>query len=335
MRVYRASAIVRRVTEPQEWTPHRVIAARMKELRKRHGWTAEQLAEKLTAVGIKWDRSIVSNVETGRRASITVEEMMALAMVLDTSPVHMMVPLEDRRAIGDTYAVTKATKTVPSLARRWVRGQMRLGPQDRRLFYSEVPVDEYPFLTRAPTMASVSKRIRDGRTTYVVRWRDDDGRQRKLSFAREVDADRKRADVEHSLNSGSYIDPRAGLETFRAYADRWRAAQPHRPNTAARIASQCNARIYPALGARSLASIRPSDVQAFVTGLSVDLKPSSVRAIATTVRSVFRAALDDRVIGIDPTVRIRMPQVPRQQIVPLSVEQVRALMRQCQRATGL
>ncbi|HEX6076349.1 MAG TPA: hypothetical protein VFZ32_13940 [Micromonosporaceae bacterium] len=45
-------------------------------------------------------------------------------------------------------------------------------------------------------MASVSKRVRDGRTTYLVRWRDG-ARQCKKSFARKVDADRFRTTIEH------------------------------------------------------------------------------------------------------------------------------------------
>ncbi|MBX7266733.1 hypothetical protein KIF24_12275 [Micromonospora sp. Llam7] len=50
------------------------------------------------------------------------------------------------------------------------------------------------------------------------------------SFTRKVDADRYRAEVEveveveveHSLNTGSYIDPKAGKVTFRSYAEAWR-----------------------------------------------------------------------------------------------------------------
>jgi hypothetical protein len=44
-------------------------------------------------------------------------------------------------------------------------------------------------------MASVEKQVRDGRTTYQARWRDDQGRQRKKSFTKKGDADRHAATV--------------------------------------------------------------------------------------------------------------------------------------------
>jgi hypothetical protein len=39
-------------------------------------------------------------------------------------------------------------------------------------------------------MGSVEKRTRDGNVTWLARWRDPDGRQRKKSFLRKVDAER-------------------------------------------------------------------------------------------------------------------------------------------------
>lgn len=174
-------------------------------------------------------------------------------------------------------------------------------------------------------MASVEKRVRDGRTTYLVRWRDESGRQRKKSLPRKVDADRYRAEIEHKLNTGTYVDPSAGRITFRAYAEQWRAAQPHRPNTAMRTASQLTRHVYPVLGDRPLAAIRPSEVQAFVTGLGATLSPGSVRTLSATVRAVFAAAVGDRLIAHSPATVAKLPERPREQVVPLTVDQVAAL----------
>lgn len=171
-------------------------------------------------------------------------------------------------------------------------------------------------------MASVEKRD-DGRPRpWLVRWRDEAGKQRKKSFGRKVDADRFRAEVEHSLNIGGYVDPKAGRQTFRAYAEAWRLAQPHRPNTAARTLSQLGKHVYPVLGSRPMSAIRPSELQAFVTGLSADLAPGSVRTVYATVRAIFGAAVHDRVIGRDPAAGVKMPERPREQVVPLTVDQV-------------
>ncbi|MDH6461777.1 integrase [Micromonospora sp. A200] len=172
-------------------------------------------------------------------------------------------------------------------------------------------------------MATVEKDPSRRKTPYVVRWRDEAGKQRKRGFARKLDADRFRAEVEHKLNTGSYVDPAAGRTTFEAYAERWRAMQPHRANTAARTESQLRRHCYPVLGSRPLAQIRASELQAFVTGLAVS--PSSVRPIWATVRAILSAAVRDRLIPYDPADRIKLPELPRKQVTPLTVDQVDAL----------
>lgn len=171
-------------------------------------------------------------------------------------------------------------------------------------------------------MASVERR-KDGRPGYVCRWRDEAGKQRKKSFARRVDADRFRAEVEHALNTGAYIDPRAGRETLREYAERWRVAQSHRPNTATRTRSQLSKHVYPVLGDRALAALRESELQGWVTGLQ--LAPGSVRPVVATLRTILGAAVRDRAIGRNPAARLKLPELPREHVVPLSVDQVDAL----------
>jgi integrase len=171
-------------------------------------------------------------------------------------------------------------------------------------------------------MASVSKRVRDGKTTYLVRWRDG-AAQRKKSFARKIDADRFRTHVEHSQNTGAYVDPAAGKVTFREYAEAWRTAQPHRPNTEHNTRVRLTRHVYPVIGNRPIASIRPSEIQALVSGL--DLSPSSVRPVFNTLRGVFRAAVRDRKMGLNPADGVKLPEVPRKQVRPLTVDQVQAL----------
>ncbi|GIH49114.1 hypothetical protein Mro03_42930 [Microbispora rosea subsp. rosea] len=56
-------------------------------------------------------------------------------------------------------------------------------------------------------MGSVEKRVRDGKVTYLARWRDDARRQRKRSFSRKIDAERFLAQVEADILRGQYVDP--------------------------------------------------------------------------------------------------------------------------------
>ncbi|WP_328382975.1 site-specific integrase [Micromonospora zamorensis] len=172
-------------------------------------------------------------------------------------------------------------------------------------------------------MATVAKDPTRKRTPWICRWYDEAGKQRKRGFSRKIDADRFRAEVEHKLNTGTYIDPKAGLITFREYAERWRAMQPHRPNTVARTKSQLTRHVYPAIGDRPLSQLRSSELQAFVTG--VPLAAGSVRPLWGTVRAILGAAVRDRLIPFDPCSRIKLPELPRKQITPLTLAEVQRL----------
>ncbi|WP_203175348.1 helix-turn-helix domain-containing protein [Micromonospora parastrephiae] len=142
-------------TPPQ--TPHRVIADRMKDLRKKRGWSAAHLAKEMKQVGIGWDRSIVANLELGRRATVTVEELFALAYVLSVAPVHLMVPPVDDDA--DTrITVVEGWDVPPGTARDWIRGEMPFGTADHRRFFAEVPPDE----AREPYSTPVAGGLVDG-----------------------------------------------------------------------------------------------------------------------------------------------------------------------------
>ncbi|MFI6270712.1 tyrosine-type recombinase/integrase [Micromonospora zamorensis] len=174
-------------------------------------------------------------------------------------------------------------------------------------------------------MATVSKDPSRKKTPWVVRWYDATGKQCKRGFPRRADADRFRADVEHQLNTGRYVDPVQGRRSFRDHAEAWRLAQPARPNTAARHRSNLDRHIYPALGHRPIASITATEIQAFATSLGKQLKPGSVRTVTSVVRAIFAAAMKDGAIGRNPCEGLRLPVKPSEVIVPLTMEQVDAL----------
>lgn len=115
-----------------------VIARRVREVRARHGMTAQQLADKLRESGVPWDRATVTKLETGRRQNVTVGEMFALARALDVAPVHLMVPVEGQRVEVTPNEVQDAERV-----RSWVRGLSTLPGTNLRIFYSEAPVSEF------------------------------------------------------------------------------------------------------------------------------------------------------------------------------------------------
>jgi transcriptional regulator with XRE-family HTH domain len=131
----------------------------VKDLRKRRGWSAQRLGEEMTRVGVAWDRSIVANFENGRRSYVTVEELLALAYVFSVAPVHMIVPPQSRQELTPAskddlsqllrqapyaYAITPTVQYAPTIAvRGWIRGERTIGAVDPRLYFSEVPPDEF------------------------------------------------------------------------------------------------------------------------------------------------------------------------------------------------
>jgi integrase len=172
-------------------------------------------------------------------------------------------------------------------------------------------------------VSSIQKRP-DGR--YRVRWRDPEGKERAKHFARRIDAERFRVTVEADVLRGQYVDEARGRQSFQSYAEQWRASQPHRPNTAARTKSQLTRHVYPVLGSRPLAAIRPSELQALVATVSTTLRPGSVRTLFSTVRAIFASAVRDRCVGRDPCDGVKLPAVHRERIVPLTLAQVDAIV---------
>lgn len=111
----------------------------MKELRTARGWSAAHLAKEMTGVGVAWDRSIVANLELGRRATVSVEELLALAYVLNVAPVHLLVPVDD--GAREYQVAPGALPITLDETRAWIRGQHPLG--DRRIYYAEMPAKEF------------------------------------------------------------------------------------------------------------------------------------------------------------------------------------------------
>jgi integrase len=172
-------------------------------------------------------------------------------------------------------------------------------------------------------MASIDKRP-NGK--WRARWREYPcGPQRTRQFARKIDAQRFLTRIEASQLDGTYRDPAAGRVPLREYGEAWRAAQVHRQSTADRVEVELRLRIYPEFGDRPLASVRPSEVQAWVKGLSTKLAPATVELTARTLASLYRAAIRDRLVVSNPCDGVRLPEKARQRVDPPSVEVVRAL----------
>jgi integrase len=171
-------------------------------------------------------------------------------------------------------------------------------------------------------MGHIRKR---GDRKYQARWVDPEGRECAQTFPRKVDAERHLASVEGAKLQGTYVD-RSNTITVAEYARQWAATRAHRATTAARTATLIKTHIEATqLGSRRLVALRPSEVQAWATERSRRLSPSTLRLVVGTLRSVFNAAVRDRLVAHNPVLGLGLPRSERERIVPLTVDQVRAL----------
>jgi integrase len=168
-------------------------------------------------------------------------------------------------------------------------------------------------------MASIEK---VGPKKYRARYRTPDGASRSRTFGRRVDAERFLTSVESSKFQGLYVDRSAGRVALRAYVAEHLERQPWRPRTKA-VATTSLAHALAVMGDRPISTIRPSDVQAFVTAL--DLAPGTVRTVLQHLRTVMRSAVRDNIIARDPTVAVKLPRAIGSVIEPLSDEQVQRI----------
>lgn len=157
-------------------------------------------------------------------------------------------------------------------------------------------------------MASVEKRIRNGRKTWRVAWRDPEGRQRSRVFDVERDAKAWRADVERSINRGQYYDSERGKITVGDWADLWFGVKVDLDlSTRERYAGIIRVHIRPRWGRIPLARVGHAEVQRWVAG--IDLAPATVRKIHDVLSMMFDYAVRDGRIVRNPCDDIVLPRV--------------------------
>src|SRR4051794_23813529 len=156
-------------------------------------------------------------------------------------------------------------------------------------------------------MGSVEKRVRDGKVTWLARWRDPDGRQRKKSFPRKLDAERFLTALSADMLRGQYIDPDAGRVVVADYAASWVRGRAQRDTTKELRERYLRNHIAPTrLGRMRISDVRHSHVQAWATDRAKQLEASTVRTLVSLLGSIFTSAVMDRLVSETPVKRIRL-----------------------------
>lgn len=94
------------------------VAAQLRRYRAERGISAQRLSDRCAELGFPIPRPVLSNLENGRRESVTLAELLVLAAALEIPPVELIIPIGHEKQVEILPDTVVPTWT----AARWVRG---------------------------------------------------------------------------------------------------------------------------------------------------------------------------------------------------------------------
>lgn len=143
---------------------------------------------------------------------------------------------------------------------------------------------------------------------YRANWRDTAGRQCAKTFKTKKAANAHLAEVESSLNRGTYVDPHAGRLRFGDYAQKWLDARNDERTTMARDASIMRIHVLPRWGDVPFVKIDHLAAQKWITELGSRLSAATVAECYRLANAITKTAMRDRIIGFNPFDGVRVPR---------------------------
>jgi len=156
---------------------------------------------------------------------------------------------------------------------------------------------------------------------YRARYIGPDGTEKSQSFpdGKKRLAEKWLTKIEADMDSGRYVDPKAGRTTFRQYAEKWLQSQTTDPTTREPVAVQIRRHAIPYLGTRPLGSFKPEHIREWLGELERAVPASSYRrVIFASVSGLFTAAVDDEYLHRNPcqASSVRAPAPNGARVVP-------------------
>jgi hypothetical protein len=175
-------------------------------------------------------------------------------------------------------------------------------------------------------VASIQKRVRNGKISYRVRYRDPTGRQRSKVFARKVDADNWLHANETAKQERRWVDPAAGRERFGEWAERWYATTAAlRPTTRRDYRVLLDRQVLPAFAAARLADLDALAVREWLAGLvDAGLSAKRTRKAHQVLAQVLDTAVDGDKLARNVAAGVKLPKVQRREVGFLDAVQVEA-----------
>jgi integrase len=176
-------------------------------------------------------------------------------------------------------------------------------------------------------LATVEKRVRNGKTSYRVRYRDPAGHQRSKVFSRKTDAARWLHENETAKGNNAWVDPAAGRERFGEWAERWyRTTAALRPTTRRDYRKLLDLEVLPTLAAVPIASIDALMVREWLATLAAEgLGPKRAGKARAVLSQVLDAAVEGGKLSRNVVAGVKPPKVQRAEVCFLDAVQVEAL----------
>ena len=162
---------------------------------------------------------------------------------------------------------------------------------------------------------------------YQVRWRDQSGRSHSETCRKKANATLKKHEIEHKLDTGGRVDPKAGRTTLNQWIDEaWELSQQVTPRTAMDRRSRYQRYIAPTFGDISLDRIDRMAIQKWVNQLSkTALAPATIKKIYETLSSPLKTATNYGYLNRSPCSDINLPAISKKEMRFLTVEEVNDL----------
>jgi integrase len=182
---------------------------------------------------------------------------------------------------------------------------------------------------RKTKVPAVYEAIRGVKTVgYQARPTAEGRRLPKKTFRTLAEAKRHLDAVRTDVQRGTYVDA-TDKTTVAEYARSWSDSRPYRKNTKKLMDNLITVHLEgTTLGGRPMVKVKPSEVQSWITERAKLLAASSLRRMVGQLRSIFASAVLDgarRDNPVLPARRLALPQAEQPKLIPLTVEQVRAL----------
>jgi integrase len=172
----------------------------------------------------------------------------------------------------------------------------------------------------AKACASREGRKCNCRPTYQASvWSASDGKRLRKTFPTLAAARAWRAEAQTAIRRGKLRAPAATtlreaseelLEGMRSGRVRTRSGDVYKPSAVRSYEAALRDRVLPALGGKRLADLQRRDVQRLADELLGEgLDPSTVRNTLMPLRVIFRRAIEDGELAVNPTSHLRLPAV--------------------------